>query len=174
MEKFREHLLRLDKSSRQMRFAHGVSDSFIEDYANRMSDAGGIAYGYMLDGEVRAAAELRMAGNSWGGIAEAAFSVEPAFQNRGLGTDLMSRIMRAAKNRGVHQLIINCLSDNAKMQSIARKFGADLRFEHGEVIGEILPAQANYFSILTEAIEDRVGDVLSILDFQERTLAASG
>ena len=32
---FRDHLLRLDKDSRRMRFAHGVSDSFIEDYAAR-------------------------------------------------------------------------------------------------------------------------------------------
>ena len=28
---FRNHLLRLDKDSRRLRFAHGVSDSFIED-----------------------------------------------------------------------------------------------------------------------------------------------
>lgn len=84
MDKFRDHLLRLDRTSRQMRFAHGVSDSFIEDYARRMNDAGAMAYGFKLDGEVRAAAELIPAGSSWGAIAEAAFSVEPPFQNRGL------------------------------------------------------------------------------------------
>ena len=32
---FRDHLLRLDRDSRRLRFAHGVSDSFIEDYAAR-------------------------------------------------------------------------------------------------------------------------------------------
>ena len=31
-DKFRDHLLRLDKTNRRLRFAHGVSDSFIEDY----------------------------------------------------------------------------------------------------------------------------------------------
>ena len=30
---FRDHLLRLDKESRRLRFAHSVSDTFIEDYA---------------------------------------------------------------------------------------------------------------------------------------------
>ena len=44
--KFRDHLLRLDKASRRMRFAHGVSDAFIEDYAARMADMGGIVYGF--------------------------------------------------------------------------------------------------------------------------------
>ena len=36
--KFRDHLLRLDKDSRRLRFAHGVADSFIEKYASGMND----------------------------------------------------------------------------------------------------------------------------------------
>ncbi len=59
------------------------------------------------------------------------------------------------------------------MQAIARHFEADLRFEYGEVIGEIIPEQPNYFSIWAEAMEDRVGYVLAVLDLQARTLAAA-
>ena len=73
-DKFRDHLLRLDKESRRLRFAHGVSDAFIEDYASRMSEMGSIVYGYIVDGEVRAAAELRKLSDTWGHEAEAAFS----------------------------------------------------------------------------------------------------
>lgn len=69
--KFRDHLLRLDKDSRRMRFAHAVSDSFVEDYASRMSDMGAIVYGYLEDGEVRAAAELKKLSDVWGEEAEA-------------------------------------------------------------------------------------------------------
>ena len=57
-EKFRDHLLRLDKDSRRMRFAHSVSDSFIDDYAGRMAEFGSVVYGYVAEGRVRAAAEL--------------------------------------------------------------------------------------------------------------------
>lgn len=138
-----------------------------------MNDAGAIVYGYMLDGEVRAAAELRPAGTLWGATAEAAFSVEPDFQNHGLGTELMNRIILAAKNRRVRRLLINCLPGNAKMQSVARKFAAELRFEQGHAIGEIVPAPANFLSILSEAIGDSFGGVLSVRDFQKRALAAS-
>ena len=99
IEKFRDHLLRLDKDSRRLRFAHGVSDTFIEDYASRMCDMGSIVYGYIEDGEVRACAELRKLGDVWGEEAEAAFSVERAFQDKGLGTELMGRVIRAARNR---------------------------------------------------------------------------
>lgn len=173
VEKFRDHLLRLDKGSRRMRFAHGVSDNFIGDYAIRMNDMGAIVYAYIVDGEVRAAAELRKLGDAWGTQAEAAISVEPAFQNKGLGSELMGRVIRAARNRGVHQLVLSCLAENSKMQAIAKHFEADLRFEYGEVIGEIIPEQPNYFSIWAEAMEDRVGYVLAVLDLQARTLAAA-
>ena len=84
--KFRDHLLRLDRKSRRMRFAHGVSDRFVEDYAARMADMGGIVYGYVEGEDVRAAAELKKLGDTWGREAEAAFSVEEPLQEHGIGT----------------------------------------------------------------------------------------
>ena len=172
-DKFRDHLLRLDKDSRRMRFAHGVSDTFIEDYASRMCDLGSIVYGYFADGEVRAAAELRKLGDTWGQEAEAAFSVERAYQEKGVGTELMGRVIRSARNRGVHHLFMSCLAENGKMQAIARKHEADLRFEYGEVIGEIVPQEPNYFSLLAEAMDDRVGYMLAVLDLQKRAAQAA-
>lgn len=172
-DKFREHLLRLDKDSRRMRFAHGVSDGFIADYAARMSEMGSVVYGYYVDGEVHAAAELRKLGDSWGMEAEAAFSVERAFQDQGLGSELMGRVIRAARNRGVQRLYMSCLAENSKMQAIARKHEAELKFEYGEVIGEIVPVEPNYFSILQEAVEDRVGYMLAVLDLQSRIVRAA-
>jgi RimJ/RimL family protein N-acetyltransferase len=171
--KFRDHLLRLDKSSRRMRFAHGVSDSFIEDYAARMSDMGSVVYGYYVDGEVHAAAELRKLSDSWEPEAEAAFSVETAYQDQGLGSELMGRVIRTARNRGVQRLYMSCLAENSKMQAIARKHEADLRFEYGEVVGEIVPVEPNYFSILQEAVEDRVGYMMAVLDLQGRLVKAA-
>ena len=172
-DKFGAHLLRLDTASRRMRFAHGVSDGFIEDYASRMSDMGSVVYGYFVNAEVHAAAELRKLGDSWAPDAEAAFSVETSFQDQGLGSELMGRVIRAARNRGVQRLYMSCLAENSKMQAIARKYEADLRFEYGEVIGEIVPVEPNYFSILQEAVEDRVGYMMAVLDLQGRLSRAA-
>lgn len=172
-DKFRGHLLRLDQESRRMRFAHGVSDAYIEDYASRMSDMGSIVYGYLENGEVRAAAELRKLSDIWGQEAEAAFSVERTHQDKGLGTELMGRVIRAARNRGVQRLFMSCLAENSKMQAIARKHEADLKFEFGEVVGEIVPTEANYFSILAEAMDDRVGYMLAVLDLHKRAANAA-
>jgi GNAT superfamily N-acetyltransferase len=170
---FSDHLLRLDRDNRRLRFAHGVSDAFIADYAARMNEMGSIVYGYTVDGQIRAAAELRKLGDEWGEEAEAAFSVETAFQDQGIGSELMGRVIRAARNRGIQRLWMSCLAENSKMQSIARKHEADLRFEYGEVIGEIVPQDANYFSMIAEAVEDRVGFMMAVLDLQSRLVRAA-
>jgi RimJ/RimL family protein N-acetyltransferase len=172
-DKFRDHLLRLDKVSRRMRFAHTVSDAFIIEYASRMSELGSVVYGYVEGDEVRAVAELRKLGDAWGHEAEAAFSVEATHQDLGIGSDLMGRIIRSARNRGVQRLYMSCLPENNRMQAIARKYEAELAFEPGEVVGEIVPQGPNYFSVLAEAVEDRMGFILAVLDLQGRLSRAA-
>ena len=164
--KFRDHLLRLDKQSRRMRFAHAVSDSFIAEYAAQMSANGAVVYGYFEGDRVCAVAELRKIGDTWGHQAEAAFSVEAEYGDKGIGTELLGRVIRSARNRGVSHLIMSCLADNAKMQAVARHHDAELRFEAGEVIGEILPDNANTLSVFAEAVEDRMGYLLTVFDLK--------
>jgi RimJ/RimL family protein N-acetyltransferase len=170
---FREHLLRLDKESRRLRFAHAVSDAFIEAYARRMGDFGSIVFAHFRDGRVRGAAELRRLGDVWGPEAEAAFSVESIFQDHGIGTELMGRVVRAARNRGIRRLYMSCLAENGRMQAIARKHDADLKFEVGEVIGQIVPQMPDYVSVFSEAAEDRVGFMIAVLELHHRLVRAA-
>lgn len=163
-EKFRDHLLRLDKESRRMRFGMHVSDEFVTSYASRLTDMKGLIYGFYKDGEMRAAAEMRQIGEDWSTDAEGAFSVEGEFQNRGIGTELLGRILRAARNRGISRLYMNCLSENTKMQRLARKYRAELHFDHGEVVGRVLPSVPTYLSLWEEAMDDSSGFVMAVLD----------
>ena len=153
-DKFRDHLLRLDRDSRRMRFGMAVSDDFIGDYAAHLGDTKGLVYGYFADGKMHAAAELCLMGDGGRADAEGAFSVEPAHQNQGLGTELLGRIIRAARNRGVSRLYMNCMAENHKMQRLCRKYEADLHFDHGEVVGRVLPALPTYISLWQEALDD--------------------
>lgn len=172
-DKFRDHLLRLDAESRRMRFAHSVADAFIEEYASRMTAYGSLVYGHLVDGKLRGAAELRRLGDTWGEEAEAAFSVERPYQGHGVGSDLMGRVVRAARNRNIRCLYMSCLAENAKMQSIARKHAAVLRFEAGDVVGEILPKRPDYYSLVTESAADRMGFIIAVLDLQTRLVRAA-
>jgi GNAT superfamily N-acetyltransferase len=170
-DKFRDHLLRLDRESRRMRFGMAVSDAFIIDYALRIGEMKCLVYGFFVDGQMRAAAEMRQIGESWSTDAEGAFSVEPEYQNRGIGTEMLGRIIRAARNRGVSRLYMNCLAENHKMQRICRKFEADLHFDHGEVIGRVLPALPTYLSLWEEAVDDTNGFVMAVFDMPKQIAA---
>ncbi|NKB16769.1 MAG: GNAT family N-acetyltransferase, partial [Sphingomonadales bacterium] len=101
------------------------------------------------------------------------FSVEPGYQGRGIATELMGRVIRSARNRGVRHLIMTCLADNAKMQAVARHYDAELRFEYGEVIGEVLPDHASASSLLAEALEDRIDYLMAVLVIGTRTAKAA-
>jgi GNAT superfamily N-acetyltransferase len=156
--------MRLDADSRRLRFGMPVSDHFIDDYAGRLTGMKALVYGYFLDGEMRAAAEMRQIGEGWSSDAEGAFSVEKDYQNQGIGSELLGRIVRAARNRGISRLYMNCMAENLKMQRIARKFRAELHFDHGEVVGRVLPSVPTYLSLWEEAMEDSRGFVMAVLD----------
>jgi RimJ/RimL family protein N-acetyltransferase len=161
---FREHLLRLDRGSRRLRFGGAVSDQFIRQYADRAMQPDCVIYGCFLGGVLRAASELRPLADPQ--EAEAAFSVEQAFQNAGLGTELMSRTIIAARNRGIKKLYMICLRDNVHMQALAAKHEAQLKFAQDEVTGTLDPAFPTPYSVMAEAIGDAQGFVAAVFDWR--------
>jgi GNAT superfamily N-acetyltransferase len=122
---------------------------------------------------MRAAAELRVIGDGWSGEAEAAFSVEKEYQDSGVGTELLGRLILTARNRGVSRMYMNCLSTNRKMQRVAKKYEAELHFDYGEVVGQLKPAMPTPLSLWTEAIDDGSGFVMAVFEFPLRMIPAA-
>lgn len=164
----REHLRRLDGDARHRRFGHDVSDDFITRYSAHAGDFGNVTFGYFVDGEVRAVAELRPDSLIHKDGAEVAFSVEKPFVNRGIATQLMGRVIRTARNRGLRHLTLVCMPDNAKMQAIARHYGAELKIEEGSVIANIVPDEPDYQSWFSEILDERMTYIQSAFDLQKR------
>ena len=136
---FRDHLLRLDAQSRFDRFAMQASDDFVRTYAEKCFAIDDAIFGFFVHGELRGAGELRaVAQRARDASAEAAFSVEPAWRRRGIGTDLMERIVHAARNRNAETLYLSCLSRNVAMRQLVRKFEADLHFEDDALTGRLV------------------------------------
>lgn len=172
-EKFRDHMLRLDTESRRMRFGMAVDDEFILNYTAQVSQLESVIYGFFVGGEMHAAGELRMIGDGWSGDAEAAFSVEREYQDSGVGTELLGRLILTARNRGVSRLYMNCLSTNRKMQHVAKKYEAELFFDHGEVVGQLKPSMPTPFSLWSEAIDDSSCFVMAVFEFPLRLNTAA-
>jgi RimJ/RimL family protein N-acetyltransferase len=163
-----EHLLRLESDARRRRFGHDVSEQFVRDYVLHAADLGNLTFGFFLDGDIHGVAELRQSERAFGHTAEVAFSVERAFANFGIGTKLMGRIIRSARNRGIRHLLLVCLTDNLKMQAIARHYGADLSIEDGSIVADIVPKRPDYASITSEYLDDRMIFVQAAFDLQTR------
>jgi GNAT superfamily N-acetyltransferase len=165
---YREHLLRLDAESRHRRFSGGVSDEFIARHAATAQDLGVVVHGFFADGVLRGAAELRPFGSPFAREGEAAFSVEQPWQSQGVGSVLLQRTLLSARNRGIKSLHMHCLGDNRRMQQLARKFEADLKFDFGSVVGEVDPPRYTALSLMREALADAHGVAASILEAQSR------
>jgi GNAT superfamily N-acetyltransferase len=171
-DSFRDHLVRLDPESRHDRFGMGVADTFLASYAERCFGMDDVIYGFFVDGVLRGAGELRGFGHglplAFGGAAEAAFSVEKDFRGRGVGTALMERIVRAARNRRAGELYMTCLPHNTPMQRIARKFAAELQHESDQVDAAFRPTAASPASMWREIVEDSASFAVAMVDLQQR------
>jgi GNAT superfamily N-acetyltransferase len=171
-DKYRDHLLRLDSTSRHSRFGGGVSDDFIRNFVDLSFSLDAVVHGFFIDGVMRGAAELRQLGGRFPGQAEAAISVEKPWQSHGVGSALLRRTLLAARNRGYRQLHMACLAENRRMQQLARKFDAELSFDFGSVVGEVESWRANPLSVMQELIDDSHGFATAMLDLQSRMLRA--
>jgi GNAT superfamily N-acetyltransferase len=133
----RDHLLRLDASSRRDRF-HGVmDDGFIERYAAKCAGDGTVVIAYIEDGVVRGAAELHPPDQSPDALPEIAFSVESCARRQGVGSFLFRKLIAEARSKGYRSLRITTGAQNEAMRALANKFGAHLTFRHGESTGSI-------------------------------------
>jgi GNAT superfamily N-acetyltransferase len=161
-ELYRQHLSRLDAESRRNRFGGAVSDEFIGRYAQSSALSGAVIYGFLVDGMLRGAAELRLLEHA--GDAEAALSVEKPWQSHGVGTALLERVLLAARNRQVERLHMLCLAENRRMQQLARKFDAALSVEGGSVMGEMKAPQPTPMSVMRELVVDGTDVATAMLD----------
>lgn len=133
----RDHLLRLDRSSRHDRFHGFMDDSFVERYAEKCANDGTVIIAYIEDGVVRGAAELHPPEQSPDAIPETAFSVETSVRRQGVGIILFRKLIQEARARGYKNLRVTTGAGNEAMKALANKFGAHLTFSHGESTGII-------------------------------------
>jgi GNAT superfamily N-acetyltransferase len=168
--RYREHLLRLDQVSRRYRFGGNLSDEFLADYATLATSIDTVIHGFFVNGTMRGAAELRPIGAPIAREAEAAFSIEQPWQSHGVGSALLARTLLAARNRGITFLHMACLADNERMQQLARKFDAELRFDFGSVVGEVAAPYPTPISVAREIVADSHGFATALLDVQARLL----
>jgi hypothetical protein len=150
-DQVRDHLRRLDVEDRQLRFGGHASASHIAAYCEGLDWSRGLVLGYVVAGQVRGLGELKLVGNAPARSAELAASVEGPFQNRGIRTALVRRLVIAARNRLIGQIRMVCLIDNGKAVRMARRLDGALVFAGGEAETRIEPPWPTPWTWLEEA-----------------------
>ncbi|MBN9061733.1 MAG: GNAT family N-acetyltransferase [Rhizobiales bacterium] len=161
---FEDHLRRLDRESRRNRFGGAVTDAFLKEYASRALDQDGVAFGYVVDGELRGAGELRLLHDAKDEEAEAAFSVESEWRRQGVAAGLFRRIIDSGRSRGVARILVVCLPHNTAMQGLTRKFDGELIQLAPDALGVIEPAKDDAASRWRDAVRDAADFAAAIFD----------
>ncbi|MBK1666524.1 hypothetical protein CKO28_00520 [Rhodovibrio sodomensis] len=98
--------------------------------------------GLKVDGEIRGLAELICfpAGGA-SPDAEAAFTVEPAWQGLGHGRALMEAALRDAARREVAQIVLHIQPQNLPMRRIAERHSFRIMLDSGEILAtrQVIP-----------------------------------
>jgi RimJ/RimL family protein N-acetyltransferase len=148
----RDHLLRLDRTSRHDRFHGFMDDSFIERYAEKCANDGTLIIAYIEDGVVRGAAELHPPEQSPDSLPEIAFSVETSVRRKGVGSFLFRKLIAEARAKGYQSLRITTGAQNEAMRALANKFSAHLTVRYGESTGNIDLSQQNQPEVALSAM----------------------
>ena len=128
------HLLALDQRSRYLRFGYLATDAHIDRYVAGLDFERDEVFGvFNRRLELIAMAHLayrpadadgKDADGKEKGAAEFGVSVLPKARRRGFGSRLFEHAVLHARNRGMRDIFIHALSENAAMLKIARRAGA--------------------------------------------------
>ena len=162
LDQFRRHLLRLDGVTRIERFGRGVSAEWLIAYCNETDFLRGAVLGCWVNGTLRGVGELRRCDAGWSSAAEAALSLEPDFQNHGLGSLLARRLLLVARNRGVAKLHVLSQASNLRMLQILRRHGAAMHYAGDQIAAEVTLPPANTATLAEEWLAEsgaRLGEL---------------
>lgn len=125
------HLLKLCAAARRKRFSRPITDEAIRRYIDVIdwSEDAYFALGAFVDGELRGVAECCLFGADGERQGELSFSVDEAFQRRGLGSLLFGRILSYARNRNVRTVSILTNADNHAVRTLAARHGMSIALD---------------------------------------------
>lgn len=121
LREYAEHLKNLSDEDRYTRFGYAVSSQTIDSMILNIlyhPDEHHI-FTYRDNGRIMGFGHLAREDQDW----ELAVSVEQDCQGRGIANELMDHMIAWSKTHGVEVLHMHCITENQKIQHLARKHG---------------------------------------------------
>jgi RimJ/RimL family protein N-acetyltransferase len=178
---YAKHLLELGAEDRYLRFGNPLSDETIERYVRGIDFDQATVFGIFNDNlKLVAAGHFAPhsieagAGQADRKITTAEFglSVAEEARGKGMGTALFVRASTHARNLGIANLFMHCLTQNKAMMRIARKAGMEISFSAGEADAYVTLAPADAASVIREAMQEQIA--LFDFAFKQQVLNSRG
>lgn len=167
---YAKHLKGLSDTDRYTRFCYNIKDENIDRFILSMlynSDDHHL-FTATKDDVILGFGHLAREGADW----ELAVSVDGNCQGQGVANDIMDFMIDWGTTRGVHSVFMHCITQNAKLQHLARKHGLRMVERDGsEVTSRVdlpLPTPMNYTADFLREQKDLLEQMT---DIQRRLLA---
>jgi RimJ/RimL family protein N-acetyltransferase len=163
------HFLRLGPEDRRLRFGSGIGDAGIRAYVARIDFHSDCLFA-MQDDDLRVVAVVHVA--MTGDAAELGLSVLPRWRGRGHGHALLRRAITWLRNRGIHEVFVHCLAENAAITHLAQKSGMRVVYSGGEREARLELAPATPQSLFAEWNEEGLGQAVQLIRRNGRLVQA--
>lgn len=121
LAEYAQHLKNLTDEDRYTRFGFAANPNTIDQLILNIlyNQEQHHIFTYYIDDHIVGFGHLAQEGADW----ELAVSVEKSYQGQGIADELMSYMISWGKTHGVHAVYMHCISENQKIQHLARKHG---------------------------------------------------
>jgi RimJ/RimL family protein N-acetyltransferase len=164
LQKYSDHLLRLNADDRYLRFGAKVNDNAIVSHVHtKTKDKKIILAAFDNQLNVIATCEIafmRKPNSFFADMAEIGLSVEVAHRGQGLGSELFERALIIARNRRVKLFTSYCLTRNGFMMRIAKAHGMRIESDHGSSEATMELTKYDASTVLAEML----GEGMAIVD----------
>ena len=150
--RLREHFLQLDPTDRHLRFGASLNDDAVIHYVDNIDFERDEIYAIADDAQiVLGAVHIAIAGQE----AELGLSVLASIRGGGIGNALFERAVMRLRNRGVREVLVRCLSENAAIMHLARKHGMNIQFDGSDREARLELPPATSGTYMLEWLQDR-------------------
>lgn len=146
------HLLALQGEDRRLRFGGLVSDDYIVEYVNNSFTQNDKWFGVDEDGKIVAACHAAIIDDT----AELGCSVDLEYRGHKLAQSMFDRAVTWLRRKGIVDVCMHCLSENAVMKHIARKNDMIVVSDSGETDANVHLPPPTPMVIVADQYADRI------------------
>lgn len=166
---YASHLKNLSEADRYTRFCYNIKDENIDQFILSIlyNATDHHLFTAEVDGKLVGFGHLAREGSDW----ELAVSVDSNCQGRGVANSIMDFMIDWGTTRGVHSVFMHCITQNAKIQHLARKHGLRMVERDGaEVTSRVDLPSPTPLDYTAQFLQEQQMILEQIVDLQRRMI----